>query len=296
MIKYIVPFIAVITLFTACQKVVDADELLDAQEKVSITGYLSPQDTVLRVDVTRVFPAVGTPLSVNDQEANEAKFRIENALVTISDEAGNSTDLMYSEEYKTYLADVNSLAILTNQSYFLKVTVDEKEFNASCQIPKKIIEINERINVEDDNFGGKVADINLAFQDITGERNFYILGGRVKTTYQFEGYEPETDEFSLFFEDDEFLSDVLKDGGTLNGKSSNYIAGGLEVLETTITLQVANVQEILFQNLKATSTNADADGNPFVEYSIAPNNFQEDGAVGVFAGYQLTEKEVEINL
>ena len=118
----------------------------------------------------------------------------------------------------------------------------------------------------------------------------------MKTTYQFEGYEPETDEFSLFFEDDEFLSDVLKDGGTLNGKSSNYIAGGLEVLETTITLQVANVQEILFQNLKATSTNADADGNPFVEYSIAPNNFQEDGAVGVFAGYQLTEKEVEINL
>lgn len=296
MLKYIIPFIAVITLFTACQKIVDTDELLDAQEKIFITGYLSPQDTVLRVDVSRIFPAVGTPLSVHDQEANEAKFRIENALVTITDEAGNSSNLMYSEEYKTYLADVNSLAILTDQSYFLKVTVDEKEFNASCQIPKKIIEINERINIEDDNFGGKEADISLAFQDITGERNFYILGGRVKTTYQFEGYEPETNEFSLFFEDDEFLSDALIDGGTLNGKSSNYIGGGLEVLEYTITLQVANVQEILFQNLKTTSANTDADGNPFVEYSIAPNSFQEEGAVGVFAGYQLTEKVIERDL
>lgn len=294
--KSILLFVATLALFTACQKVVDADELLGTEEKVFISSYISPQDTVLRVNVSRALPAIGTPLSVNDQEANEAKFLIKNAQVTISDEAGNSTDLSYSEENKTYLADANTLVIVSNQDYFLKVTVDGKEFNASCTIPAKVAEINERINLRTDGFGGREADINIAFQDIIGEKNFYVLGGLVTTTLQFENEEPQTFSFGLFFDSDEFLQDNLLDGDTLSGNSLNYIGNDTEVSETTITLQVANVEEILFQNLRTASTNADADGNPFVEYAIAPNNILDEGAVGVFAGYQLTEKEIELEL
>ena len=91
--KYISLFAVALMLFTACQKVIDADELLDTEEKVFITSYISPQDTVLRVNVSRALPAIGTSLSANDQEANEAKFLIKNAEVSISDESGNSTNL-----------------------------------------------------------------------------------------------------------------------------------------------------------------------------------------------------------
>ncbi len=295
MIKYIVPFAVGLTLITACQKVVDADKLLNTEERVFVTSYISPQDTVLRVNVSRALPAIDTPLSLQDHEANEA-FLIENAQVTISNEAGNSTDLMYSEENMTYLADAGTLAIVSGQNYFLKVTVDGEEFNASCRIPEKVVAINELINVKDNGFGGKEVDINLAFKDIIGERNFYVLGGFVITTYQYEGQEPETSEFALFFDTDEFLSDSLEDGGTLNGKTLKSVGSGVEVLKTTITLQVANVEEILFQNLRIASTNIDAEGNPFVEYGIAPNNLKEEGAVGVFAGYQLTDKVIVIDL
>lgn len=294
--KYISLFAVALMLFTACQKVIDADELLDTEEKVFITSYISPQDTVLRVNVSRALPAIGTSLSANDQEANEAKFLIKNAEVSISDESGKSTNLSYSEENKTYLANASTLAILTNNNYFLKVTVDGQEFNASCTIPAKITEINERVNLKDDGFGGKEADINLNFQDILGKKNYYVLGGLVTTTIQYEGEEPQTFDFSLFFDSDEFLSDNLEDGGILKGKSLNFIGNDVAVIETKITLQVANVEEVLFQNLRTASTNADADGNPFVEYAIAPNNFAEEGAVGVFAGYNLTEKTIDIDL
>lgn len=295
MIKYIIPTIISLIFFTACQKVVDADKLLDTEERVYITGYLSPQDTVLRVDVSRIFPSIGTPLSVQDYEANAAKFIVENAQVTISDASGNSTNLIYSEVNNTYLAAITSLSILADQDYFLTVTVDGQEFNASCTIPSESVEINEQINFQDDGFGGMEADINLAFQDIAGIDNFYVLGGVVTATYQYENEEPETYSFSLYFDSDEFLSDNLKDGGALRGKSLTYIGDGIEVLKTTLTLQVANVEEVLFHNLRSASINADADGNPFVEYSIAPNNFAEQGVVGVFAGYQLTEKVIELD-
>ncbi|MFS4494036.1 DUF4249 family protein [Maribacter sp. 2308TA10-17] len=294
--KYIPFFIATLVLFISCQKVVDADGLLDIEAKVFITSYISPQDTVLRVNVSRALPVFGTPLSVRDQEANQEKFLIKDAQVTISDEAGNNSNLSYSEEDRTYLADASTLAIRSNQSYFLKVIVDGSEYNASCRIPEKVAEINERINFRESNFGGREVDINLAFQDAEEGRSFYILGGFVATTFQIEGEEPQTFDFGLFFESDEFLSDNLEDGGTLSGSAFFNVGSDVDVMENTVTLQVAHVEEALFQNLKTASTNADADGNPFVEYAIAPNNIQEEGAVGVFAGYQLTEKVVELEL
>ncbi|VAW10718.1 hypothetical protein MNBD_BACTEROID03-2752 [hydrothermal vent metagenome] len=294
--KYIVLFVVALLLFTACQKVVDADKLLDTEEKVFVQSYLSPQDTVFRVHVSRVFPSIGTPLSVRDDEANEAKFLIKDAQVSISDETGNSTNLSYSEENRAYLANANTLVIMSNQSYFLKVITDGETFNASCQIPEKVAEINGRINLRDNGFGGQDADIDLSFQDLIGKRNFYVLGGLVTTTYQYQGEEPQTSSYPLFFDSDKFLSDALEDGGILNGRSLNSFGGEIDILDATITLQLTNVEEILFQNLKSAATNANADGNPFVEYSIAPNNFKEEGAIGVFAGYQLTEKVIELDL
>ena len=291
--KYIFIFTAISILFTACQKVVDANELLDTEEQVFITSYISPQDTVLRVNVSRALPSIGTPLSIQDDTANEAKFLITNAQVSISDEAGNNTILSYSEEEKSYLANANTLPILENQSYFLKVAVDGNEFNASCTIPKKVAEINEQINFRDDFYSGQLADINVAFQDFVGEKNFYILGGLVSTLYQYENEEPETYTYPLYFESGMFVQDNLLDGGILSGNALNSVEEGPSILDKKITLQVAHVEEILFQNLRTDELNFDAEGNPFAEYAIAPNNILDDGAIGVFAGFQLTTKEIQ---
>jgi hypothetical protein len=295
MLKKTTIIAAFILVFTACQKVVDAGELLDTEETIYITSYISPQDTVLRVNVTRALPAIGTPLRVYDEEnENEAKFLINNANVSISDESGNSTSLVYSAENKSYLTSATSLAITEGQRYFLKVVVDGQEFNASCEIPQKIAEIQTQLNYKDDNFGGIEVDINMSFPDITGEKNFYILGGIVNTTYQFEQEEPETYTYPIYFYSDEFQTQPLEDGGVVSGKTYEYIGSGVEVQETTITLQATNVEEIIFQSLRSKSTNADSDGNPFVEYAIAPNNIEEGGAIGVFAGYQLTQKTIDV--
>ena len=289
--KYL-SFVALLILaLVSCQKVVDADGLLDADPQVFIVSYLSPQDTVFSVHISRALAVFGTTL---DGGGEDPKFQIKDATVTISDDAGNSTDLSYSEEDRAYLANASTLDILANDSYFLRVIADGKEFNASCRIPEKVAAIEESIEIKEAEFGGQEAEINLSFQDFEGQRDFYILGGLVTTTIQFEEQEPQTIDFSLFFDSGEFLTDNLEDGGTLNGTSRTYIDSSTEFDATTITLQVANVEEILFQNLRTASTNSDAEGNPFVEYSIAPDNFNENGAVGVFAGYQLTEKVVTL--
>lgn len=294
--KYITTVLLVLIALTSCQKIVDSEKLLQTGEKIFIRSYISPQDTLLRVHVSRVLPSVGTTFSFIDEEANEEKFLIRDALVSISDETGNTVQLVYSQEEKNYLTSAENLDIAPDQRYFLNVVAEGQEYNTSCEIPRSIVEINERITIRETDFGERVADIDVIFDDILGERNFYVLGAISTSTVQYEGQEPETFEFSLFFDGDEFQTDVLEDGATLSGRSTTFIGTDVEVRETTVRLQVANVEEVLFQNLRSSSINSDAEGNPFVEYSIAPDNILDDGAVGVFAGYNLAEKEIAIEL
>lgn len=296
--KNILPsLILPLLVFIGCQKVVDADNLLDTDEKVLIIGFISPNDTVLRINVTKALPVIGTPLPNNDIEALQSKFRISDALVTLSDEAGNFTTLDYSDENQAYQADPVTLPIVTGGRYFLSVNANGKEFNTSCQIPEKINGITHKTIHRNDEFGGQIAEISLGFTDFRDSRNFYMLGGTYSSEYTFEDQEPQAIEGPLFFESDSFLTDNREDGGTLAGRTEIYIGGNVDVISSSVTLQVAHVEEILFQQMRSRDLNIEAgDGNPFVEYSISPNNILDEGAVGVFAGYQVTEKELVLEV
>lgn len=276
-------------LLVACEKTVDADKLLDTEEKVSITSYISPLDTVLRVKVSKALPAIGTVLSSNDEEANLELFLIKDAVVSISDADGNTAEFDYSEEEETYTSNAANLPILEGRQYFLNVIANGGTFSATCTIPKQAPEIAEIIRVFDNDFGGVIAEIDITFEDITGERNFYILGGFTKETFDAESFDSP-----LFFESDGLLTDTVEDGITLGETTRVYLGEQGATAPKEVTLQVAHVDEIVYQNIQASNLNRDNDGNPFIEYSIAPNNIQGERGVGLFAGYQISEKTIVV--
>ncbi|MDP5062141.1 MAG: DUF4249 domain-containing protein [Maribacter sp.] len=272
-----------------CQKVVDADELLDTKEQVSIIGYISPHDTILKISVTKALPAIGTPVKINQDYQFPEEFLIKDAVVTLSNAEGNSIVLNYDNETNTYITSASNLTISHGATYNLKVVVAEDKFNASCQIPKQLESINEIIEFHEDEYGNDLAVINLNFKDFVDEDNYYILGGFINTTLEYENEEPFSYEYPIYFGDDEFLIDNINEGAELNGKTeisvdSEYYS------DIKMTLQVAHVEKALFENIKTTRTNDDVDGNPFIEYAIAPNSILDDGAIGVFAGFSVTEK------
>jgi len=285
---YTILVLVAITL-AACEKVVDSDKLLDTDEKVYISSYIAPTDTLLRVNVSKALPAIGTPLSVNDVEANRVLFLIKDAIVSMADEEGNMANFTYSQEESAYLSDAANLAILEGKQYFLKVVANGEEFNASCEIPKKVDSISETLIKTPNDFDGNYASLNVGFTDIVGERNFYVLGGFFDSTFEEQTYRRD-----IFFESFGLLNDAVQDGIVLSAESEIIFSGDLEE-PIEVILQVANVQEIIYQNLQASNLNINNDGNPFVEYSIAPDNIQEENGVGVFAGYQVTEKVIEIS-
>ncbi|MEE9364885.1 MAG: DUF4249 family protein [Cellulophaga sp.] len=275
--------------FIGCEKVVDADNLLDTKEKIFINGYLSPSDTLLRIRVSKALPIIGTPLSRTDNQINKNIFLVKNALVTISNEDGDIVNLNYSEESEAYIALPSSLPILEDERYFLKVIVKESEFNASCKIPKKVENITETVSLYSDELGNRKATIKLAFNDFAGVPDFYILGGYAKVIFE----EQESYINRLDFNLDRFLTDTFKDGTELNAENT-ILLNNQDEIEILVKLQVAHVEALLYQNLRASELNNYNEGNPFIEYSIAPDNIEEENGIGVFAGYSLTEKIISI--
>lgn len=275
-----------IVLF-GCTTVVDADKLLDTEEKVSIQGYISPTDTLLTIQVSRALSSIGTPLSFNNQQENEDLFLIKDAVVTISDTNGNEAQLFYSDEQRAYITEATNLAILEDNEYFLEVIAQEQTFTASCKIPKKVERIEENIIFDNTQNDGRF-EVNIGFTDIMGGRNFYLFGGFYQSTFQ-QGIFAQI----LFTDNGGFLTDTFRDGATLNGKTVGFFSR-TEGSSLQIILQVAHTEEIVYQNLNASYLNGINEGNPFIEFSIAPNNIQGEGGIGVFGGYQLTEKVIEI--
>lgn len=280
-------FIAV--LFMACQTTVDADNLLDTEEKVSITSYISPIDTILRVSVSRALPTIGTVLSNNDPEANQNLFLIKDATVSITDEDGNIANFSYLEEEATYISNAINLPIVEGKQYFLNVIVNEQEFNATCTIPKQAPEILETVRLFNTEFGDVIAEIDVTFLDIIGERNFYILGG-----FTTETFEEDTFKRPLFFDSDGLLTDTTEDGIILGETTTIFLNRQEEEQPREVTLQIAHLDEIIYQNILTANNNRNSDENPFAEFGIAPNNIQGEEGVGVFAGYQVSEKVIVI--
>lgn len=280
-------------LMAGCTEVVDADDLLDTEEKILIVGYLSPNDTIIRIDVSRTLPAIGTPLNPAFPEENKDQFLIKNANVTVSDENGDSTTLGYDDSIEAYYAQATSLTIETGRNYFLEVLVDGKEYNASCRIPEKIPEIEETITMNETTFGDSIINLNISFQDFKNERNFYSIGGTFYATYQSMDEEPFTSERELFFTPDWLIRDNLVDGGIVDRNSEIVNSSAFTVTNKSLTIQVAHMEETIFQNLQTFQNNEDADDDPFIEYSIAPDTFLDEGAIGIFAGYQITEKTID---
>ncbi|SDE74502.1 DUF4249 family protein [Cellulophaga baltica] len=274
-------------VFSGCQKVVDADKLLDAEEKVYILSYISPTDTLLTVSVSKALPAIGTALSFDDTE-NYSSFIIEDAIVSIADVEGNSVQLLYSSENSMYSTNAENLKITEGSQYFLEVITPENTYTSSCRIPEKVATILENLAGGQDDYG-VYTDVDISFEDIVGTANFYIVGAKYEETFEEETYQG-----SLYFETGGFLTDAIGDGVILNDKTSAYTGFLEEGTSVKLTLQVANVEEVIYQNLRASYLNDNSDGNPFIEYSIAPDNIDGENGVGVFGGYQLTEKIIEV--
>ncbi len=266
----------------SCETSVDASDLLEKQQLVVINGYLSPQDTTLKVQVSRSKSRASS--------TNVKDMVIKDATVVITDEEKNEVALTYMDVSLNYEAPASGLTITPGKKYFLKVTALGKEYKASCTIPTESVQrIEKNIKIKEDEFSGNRL-LKVTIGDIKDQNNFYIIGAVVTQSFDNGGGTINDGVENVNFEFRQFATDVSRENSVITAEGFfNLSANALP--NPKLKIKVANAEKILYGALRATYLNDFNDGDPFAESVIAPTNIEGENGFGVFAGYQLAEVE-----
>ncbi len=259
-------------LCISCENNFDANHLLDQKQYTVINGYLCPQDANIKIQVSKS-KTIGGSEGIED-------LLIANALVSIKDTNGNSINLPYSSTSYSYEISASEFPIIAGQKYFLSVEINDDTFQASCTIPSEMVQ-NVDVTVQNHikPWGGEEKEIIINFPDIKNTKNYYVVASYDDI--------PNSNFYEYLF--------VLDTGFENRNITATAIQYYFDEQPEKIQVRVANAEKILYDAISAMDSNYSNEGIVFYESVVSPSNIEGKDALGVFAGYQLTIVEQDID-
>ncbi len=283
---------------------VDPDRLPRSDNKLVVHGYLSPQDTLISINVYYSSQLIGGTVPYYMGGPGSPVSFID-AVVTLSNQ-GKSITIPYNDATRSYSIKATAMPIVAGQTYELKVSREGKTAESSCTVPKAVAieeikqdSVNSRnIFSSDPNFiPPKDYLYRIIWKDIVGETNYYRVGGYA---YQKERISTAPEKFEeipslvqLSFRENNRFGDLLSDvnnDGTLfasnNGILPGYFSHNRTIIAGTrfVELILINCEKTYYDYHRA--VRSFDDDNPFAEPSLIPSNIKN--GLGCFAAYNRT--------
>ncbi|MBO0935478.1 DUF4249 domain-containing protein [Fibrella sp. HMF5335] len=304
-------YLVSLMLLTGCGSLrneVNPSVLSAGGAKLVVNSYISPQDTLLTVKVSR-----SKPVLIEPSEAQP--YVVENATVTLST-GGQVVVMRYNGARQLYQARPALMPIRTGQTYTLTVsTPDGKQVTAQATVPQPVpisaISLDSTITTTGTT-KNKAYRISFVWEDPATETNFYQYGGYFqwrdsKFTYPIGGQSevPVPNILVLSFNRDRVTGNVLSDdrqqGGLLTSQSANVASiavqkGDPKAAEyvtytypgARVVAQLLSTEESYYRYTDAVFRQRQVGNSPFAEPVLIPSNIA--GGLGCFAAYNRTEK------
>ncbi|GAB3507226.1 hypothetical protein GCM10027341_41440 [Spirosoma knui] len=272
-------------------------ELLNRQaSKLVVTCFLSPQDSVLAVKVSR------SQTVLSDSTNTSAYDNIPGAVVTLSE--GDRTIALYTQTNKVsstdyYRAAASRFPIIAGRTYKLVVqTAEGERAESSCTIPKFV-------KLESLDFDSTIVNqiirqqrryfVRAHWQDPADETNFYQIAGNFQYVnskpdtarrVEFRTLRFDTNTSSLQTDDNSRGAKMESERAFINGRTPNTTGSGsfLDNFKLAkVVVDLLSIDRAYYNYQYAVGRQAQASGNPFAEPVLIPSNIQ--GGLGCFAGY-----------
>ncbi|MCU0468281.1 MAG: DUF4249 domain-containing protein [Arcicella sp.] len=330
--KNLLFFFSVLLALSSCKSLV-TDIDIPYEDRLVVQCFLSPQDTLLEVSVTKTAPVIGTV-----QDGAERYPNILNATVLLSDGQKTVTipyqSLPLPSSYNAdgeyifttrsrYFLLAKNLPIVAGKTYTLKVSAPGfTSVESACTIPIKVVSEKD-ISSEQTTVTGTAGrgggattypSIQVRFKDIQGEENFYSIG---QFFYQKGTYLDATGTKKLrvnWTTKYEYISDKGQENQTVvaqpfdlrsfnnftsfGGGGSQGGGGGQQNIAVTVTdryneIYVANTDKAFYYYNTAIDKIRRANGNPFAEPVLTYTNIKN--GLGVMAAYNQSRIIVKVN-
>lgn len=287
--------LSLLALLAGCDSLrqeVDPSRLNREASKLVVTSFLSPQDTVLSVKVSRSQPVLG-------DESQSTGRSVPNATVTLSD-GSKSVTLVYSTSLAYYRADIGQLPIRAGRTYTLTVlTPDGERAESTCTIPGPVALMSIAFDSLMENRFGQQSKRYFArgiWLDPAGQANYYHITGMYRFSVKNSNpLNPEQVGMLSFNDDvnglktdrnvegDEMISSRAFMRGIYYSNNGQVTNVDNQFQITSITMNLLNTDQAYYQYQDAVNRQSQVSGNPFAEPVPIPSNIR--GGLGCFAGY-----------
>lgn len=164
--KYLIILLPILAI-TACRKEVKL-KLPEAASKPVVYAYISPDDTVIKVKVTRSMPLF--------EPFNEANFEPQrNATVLLSNSA-KEVQLTFNSSTGNYEIKTDAFSIDYGMTYKLKVTLQNGQTaEGETRVPSKAVKINHANYTLRNMSTGTILNVFASYTDDPSTTNYYSL-------------------------------------------------------------------------------------------------------------------------
>ncbi|MBC3787296.1 DUF4249 domain-containing protein [Spirosoma utsteinense] len=271
---------------------VDPARLPKTDPQLVVHSYLSPQDTLLTVVVSRSRTSVG--VLVDSTQFNP----VSDARVTLS-EGNNLVILRFNPQRALYQVDARLFTVKVDHTYTLSVELpDGQRATATTTVPGTVptpeVLLDSVANPA--SLAGVDYFVQLRWQDTAGEVNFYQVAGdnEYGSLYRSYGDSVEVPYQAIngiafqSYNESPFLTDANRDGQVINSPR-----GQLQIYATTnppsvippflLNVYLLSVNRAYYEYYEMILSQARNEDNPFAEPMLIRGNIQ--GALGCFGAY-----------
>lgn len=266
-------------VFSACVKVAQDVEPPVVESQLVVFSFLSPEEKLVKVEVSRSKPVYG--------KGGGANSVINNAQVTITNDGGQSTTLVFVDTLGQYAVSKQAYPIEPGRTYTVKVLAGGKTVEGTCRVPADSIALTEwsvkSVAQPSSNYDGPYSIYTYKWRDQNSVTNYYRLDIEKVSTYGFSGDSTAyTQNVASTVWDDK-----NRDGVLLSGTSEDYSynSDGGDVI---IYLLNTDIHYFEYHRRRLNYFGDDPFSEPFQQY----NNVQ--GGLGVVCAYRKTSRSLKI--
>lgn len=257
--------------------------LIQEENKLVITSFISPEDTSIMVLVGKSFPIfdkIDPDLSFEMIHVNDAEVIISNGTLSKKLNEIFIDTVEYSlPEFYCYCIPTSEFPIVAGESYTITATTpDGLRATAHCTVPLMKAKVSDyELKSSIDEWGRENIDLIVSWQDFAQTENFYRIA--VDAYYTITSPLDSVIHRKRRVYDFGYYSDHNRENEILKEKGSASIR--LEEIDS-LTIKLFSTDYHYYQY--HTSIENYQSGDPFAEPSRIYSNVEN--GYGVFAGYQ----------
>lgn len=263
-------------MLSSCEKLVTDVDVPKVEPRMVVFGFISPESEMTRIEVSMSRPVFGKPSN---------SVEVTDAVVSITNDAGQSIQLPYVDTARAYVVWKQQYAIEPGRTYSLRVSRGTDQAKASCTVPTSVSTFSDvsarKTGAQGE--GSPAYVITYRWADDAQETNYYrtVSGGSNSDMGGAFSYE--------------FCSDV-HDDRSYNGKT---ISASCEVfdywggspsspLTVSVFLLSTDFHYYEYHRRRMNYYGDDPFSEPYPQYSNV------DGGLGVFCSYRESRSEIKL--